>query len=143
MATKTQLVTNIKNVGWDKIALTTKGFSGAAHNYDSTAPQSQFGKIAVLFGMHDAYLVEDTDDNSLFGLEDLHAGLIKPKGFDVNDPASIDGAIILAWEEEGEVEFDEELLTKFGLNDYSVKESLKQRLIFLAQLDFMEDIDLG
>lgn len=143
MVSKKQLADNVKNLGWDKITLTvSKGFSGAIQNYTSSSPLATRGKVALLFNMHDAYYVEDTDDNTLFTLEDLHQGIIKSRDFDIEDPASIDGAVVVAWEENGAVHFDEEELSKLGINDFSVKESIKQRLLNLAQLDFMEDLPL-
>ena len=144
MASKKLLADNVKNIGWDKISLTpSKGFSGAIQNYQSTSPLAVQGRVALLFNMHEAYYVEDTDDNTLFTADDLHSGIMKSRDFDIEDPASIDGAVVVAWEEDGEVEFNEEELEKLGLNDFSVKESLKQRLQNLAKLDFMEDVNLG
>lgn len=144
MASKKQLADNVKNLGWDKISLTaSKGFTGAVQNYTSTSPLAIQGRVALLFNMHEAFYVEDPDDNTLFSAEDLHAGIIKSRHFDAEDVASIDGAVVVAFEEDGEVHFDEEELNKLGINDFSVKESIKQRLFNLAQLDFMEDLPLG
>lgn len=140
MVSKKQLSDDVKNLGWDKISLTpSRGFNGAIQNYTSTSPLAVQGRVALLFNMHEAYYVEDTDDNTLFTADDLHAGIIKSKDFDIEDPTTIDGAVVVAWEEDGVVEFNEEELNKLGINDFSVKESIKQRLFNLAKLDFLED----
>lgn len=136
-----QLMDNVKNIGWDKISFTQKtGYKGAVQQYDSTSDKALGGKVAVIFGFHDAYIVED--EEGLYGVADLYEGIIKPSNFDVSDPASIDGSEVLAWEEDGEIQFNEEVLETLGLNDFSVKESIRQRLYHIAQLDVLVDFPL-
>lgn len=132
----TQMAKNIKELGWDKINLTTKSFNGAIHNFKTADGK----KVALAFNMHDAFIVED--EQGLFAQADLDAGILKPKHINIEDTGYIDGATTVAWEQDGEFFFNEDKLTELGLNDFEIKESLKKRLFNLAQLDVLEDMPL-
>lgn len=141
MVSKTELANNVKNLGWDKISLTVKkGYGGAVQSYSSSAPVAIGGQVPLLFGMHEAFIIED--DQGLYGVDDLYQGIIRSKDFDVNDSSAIEGSVVVAWEEGGEVHFDEKELDRLGINDFSVKESIKTRLLHLSKLDYLEDIPL-
>lgn len=141
MASKKQLMDNVKNIGWTVVSLTaSKGFKGAVQNYSSTSAKAVNGQVAVAFNMHEAFIVADAD--GLFTADDINAGIIKDKAFDIEERSSIDGATVLAWEENGTVSFDEEELEALGLNDFEVKDSLRVRLLNLSALDILEDVQV-
>jgi hypothetical protein len=133
MANETKVV---KDLGWDHLSLNQKGYKGAIQAYQSTNGK----KISLCFNMHEAFIV--SDDEGLFGTADLEQGVIKNKDIDIDSTGEIVGAVVVAWEEEGEVEYSEEKLTELGINDFSVKESLKARLIALAALDKMIEMPM-
>jgi hypothetical protein len=135
MASETKTV---KDLGWDKISLSQKGFKGAIQSYKT----ENGGKVALAFNMHEAFIVEDAQ--GLFGVADLDAGLIKAKGIDIEHTGEIEGAETLAWHDEDtdEVSFAEDRLTALGINAFEVKESLKTRLLALSKLDKMVDMAL-
>jgi hypothetical protein len=133
MANETKVV---KELGWDHLSLNQKGYKGAVQAYQSTGGS----KVAICFNMHEAFVV--ADDDGLFGVSDLEHGVIKHKDIDIDSTGEIVGAVVIAWEEEGEVEYNEEKLTELGINDFSVKESLKTRLIALAALDKMIEMQM-
>jgi hypothetical protein len=128
----------VKKMGWDFIALGTKGFDGAVQSY----PTNAGGNVALCFGHTDVFFVKDEDDGYVFTAKDLENGVIKSKDFSVHSPGQIEGAKVIAWEDEGVVTFDDEQLTALGLNDFTVKESIKNRLLSLATLGALKDIQL-
>jgi hypothetical protein len=127
----------VKDLGWDHLSLSAKGYKGAVQAYQS----SNGGKIALCFNMHEAFIV--SDDQGLFGTADLEQGVVKNKDVDIDATGEIVGAEVLAWEEDGEVGYAEDRLTQLGINDFSVKESLKARLIAVAGLDKMIDMPMN
>lgn len=127
---------NVKDLGWEHISLTQKGFKGAVQSYKSENGST----VALAFNMHDAFVVED--DQGLFGVQDLVAGIIKDKHIDIESTGEIVGAETVAFEQDGEIVYDEEKLTALGINAFEVKESLKTRLTALAQLDKLVDMPL-
>lgn len=128
----------VKDLGWDKISLTQKGFKGAVQSYKT----GNGGTVALAFNMHEAFLVED--DQGLFGVADLEAGILKGKGIDIESTGSIEGAEVVAWhdEETDEIGFNEDRLTALGINAFEVKESLTARLLALKELDKLVDMPL-
>lgn len=133
MASETK---QVKDLGWVHISLSQKGFKGAVQTY----PSNKGGTVALCFNMHEAFIVED--EQGLFGAEDLKQGIINAKGIDIEFTGEIEGALAVAWEEDGEYGFNEDKLTELGINDFEVKESLKKRLFHLAQLDKLVDIPM-
>lgn len=134
---KVNVTKSIRDIGWDAISLSNKGFKGAVQLYKSNSGS----QVALCFSMHEAFIVED--GQGLFGKDDLVEGIIQNKSFDVEESGSIDGVKIVAFEENGEVDFNEELLDTLGINDFSVRESLTTRLLELSKLDQMVDLPLG
>lgn len=126
----------VKDLGWDKISLTQKGFKGAIQSYKTETGAT----VAVMFNLHEAFVVED--EQGLFGVADLDAGILKDKYIDIEYTGEIEGASVIAWEEEGEFGYNEDKLTELGINAFEVKESLKNRLFHLAKLDVMVDMQL-
>lgn len=126
----------VKDLGWEHISLTQKGFQGAVQTYLTDKGE----KVAVAFNMHEAFVV--ADDQGLFGVQDLVEGIIKDRDIDIEDTGDIIGAEAVAWEENSEITYNDEKLTSLGLNAFEVKESLKTRLFHLAQLDKMVDMPL-
>ena len=126
----------VKDIGWDHINLTQKGFKGAVQSYKAENGST----VALAFNMHEAFIVED--DQGLFGKDDLVAGIVKAKGINIEMTGEIIGAHVVAWEEEGEMGFDEIKLAELGLDAFEVRESLKARLTALAKLDVMIDMQL-
>lgn len=126
-------IAEVKQIGWDHITLSKNGFKGAVQNYSN----GNGGKVAVCFNFHEAFIVED--EQGLFAQADLVQGIIKAKDIDIESTGLIVGAYVIAWEEEGIVSFDEEKLTALGINDFSIKESITNRLKALAGLDVFVD----
>lgn len=129
-----------KDLGWDYISLSGKGFKGAVQSYQSTTGT----KVALAFNYHEAFVIED--DQGLFGVEDIKQGIIQNKEIDIEATGQIEGVSSVAWETEegsGEVEFDEEKLTQLGINDAEVKDSITKRIIALSALDKLVDMPLG
>jgi len=125
-----------KDIGWDYISLSKKGFDGAVQGFRAADGST----VAVAFNMHEAFVVRD--DQGLFGVEDIKEGIIKARDIDIERTGTIEGVELIAWETEdgsGEVEFNEEALEALGLNDFSVRESIKNRILLLAALDKMVD----
>lgn len=125
-----------KDIGWDHISLSQRGFRGAVQSYKADDGST----VAVCFNLHEAFVVED--DQGLFGVEDLKEGIVKDKSINIEFTGTIEGATAIAWETEdgsGEVEFSEEELNRLGINDFSVKESIKERILLLAALDKLVD----
>jgi hypothetical protein len=131
-----------KDLGWDHITLSQKGFKGAVNAFQAEGGK----KVALCFNHHEAFIV--SDDQGLFGVEDLTQGVVKGKGVDIEATGQIDGAEVVAWEEEengeyaGVVLFDEVKLTELGINDFSIKESIKARILALSALDKQIDMQL-
>lgn len=121
----------VKDLGWDKLFLSQKGFKGAVQSYKSNNGNT----VALAFNLHEAFIVED--EQGLYGVEDLEKGIIKAKDINIENTGRIKGAYVVAWhdEETGEIGFDEEKLTELGINDFLVKDSLKIRLLVLSLLD--------
>lgn len=126
----------VKDIGWDNISLSQKGFKGAVQSYKS----DNGATVALAFNFHEAFTVEDSQ--GLFAVADLVAGIVKAKEIDIESTGEIVGAVSLAWHDEDtdEVTFDEERLTELGINAFEVKESLKTRLLALSKLDKMVDM---
>ena len=127
----------IKDLGWDKLAMTAKSFDGAVQSYQS----SKGGNVAVCFNTHEAFIVRDSQ--GLFGVEDLFQGVIKDKYVDIESSGLIQGLELIAHEEGGEVGYEDETLESLGLNDFEVRESLKHRLLLLSGLDELKELELG
>lgn len=129
----------IKDYGWDHITLSTKGYKGAVHGFQT----DKGTKIYLAFSSTDAFIVKD--DEGLFGKDDLVNGIVKEKSIDIESSGSIEGSHALAWcdEDTTEIGYDEEGLTELGLNDFSVKEDLKVRLLKLNALTILEAIPQG
>jgi hypothetical protein len=90
-----------KDLGWDHITLSQKGFKGAVNAFQAEGGK----KIALCFNHHEAFIV--ADDQGLFGTEDLVAGIVKAGSIDIEATGQIDGAQVVAWEtEEGSGEAD-------------------------------------
>jgi hypothetical protein len=130
-------VTAAKELGWTHISITAKEFKGAVQNFNAADGKT----VALCFGMHDAFIVED--DAGLFNASELFNGVVKEKSIDVEACGEIAGALSLAYEVDGIVNFDDERLEKYGLNDFSVKESIENRLRVLAALDVLVDMPLS
>lgn len=130
---KVNVVKEIKDMGWTHISL-TKSFEGAVQEYNG---------VALLFNMEEAMIVRDSQ--GLFTAKDLFKGIVKSKDFDVEDSGDIEGVEIVAFvnEETGEVEFNEDLLEELKLNDFSVTDSIKNRVMALNKLTEMVAIPLN
>lgn len=131
------LIKEAKDLGWDHITLSKSGFRGAIQEYQNNRGE----KIALMFNFHEAFVIED--DQGLFGLRDYVEGVVKDKSLDIEATGFIEGLHVVAWENEGEIKFDEEKLEELGLNDFEVKDSLKRRLSTLAKLDVLIEMKLG
>lgn len=128
----------VKDMGWEKISLTQKkGFEGAAHSFDSV----KGSKIALCFGLHEAFIVKDAQ--GIFSVNELYHGIIKETYFDVEESGEIEGAKVLAWEEDGVVSFNDILAEELGLTSDAVQEDIKSRILALASLDQLIDVKLS
>lgn len=140
MATQKE-VKEIKDLGWAHIAVTKTNFNGGIMEYDTETG----GKVAVLFVMEAAYVLEDAE--GLYEKNDLIDGVMKAKGVDHSNPSSISGTTVLgsydSFEEESEVSVNAEELTRLGLNYYEVEESIKNRLKVLQQIQQKNMAQLG
>lgn len=136
MQSASSVMKAIKDLGWDKITLSTaKGFKGAAHEFTANGKS-----VAICFSMHEAFVVED--EAGLYNVDDLYSGIIKDSYFDVEDSGDIDGAKIVAFEQDGEVHFTD-TFAELGIDTDEVKEDIKKRLLACATLDVMIDAPLG
>ncbi len=129
-------IKSVKELGWSYLDVSTKGFKGAIQGY-TTAFDTH---VAVCFNMHEAFVVED--EAGLFTQQDLEFGVIKAKNIDVTVVAAIEGATVLAIESGGEVQFNPLKLECLGLDNFFVKESIKNRLLKLAKLDDFVDVPI-
>lgn len=84
-------IKEIKELGWDKIKLSSQGFGGAVKSYKASS-----GKlVALCFNTTEAFIVEDKV--GLFGVQDLYSGLIREKTIDVESTGQIVGAKVVAF----------------------------------------------
>lgn len=126
----------IKDLEWNHITLKKAEFSGAVKEFQADSGR----KVAVLFSMHDAFIVED--EQGLFETADLVSGIIKDASMDINSIERIEGATVLVNELDGNFELNEEKLSALGLNNHEVIESIKKRLTYLSTLDVLQDMPM-
>lgn len=132
---KTQLMENVRNLGWDTLSLTSAEFKGGVKVYTAADGSA----IAVLFGRHEGFVVED--DAGLFTINDLVDGVINDPDFNVDESGTIDGTTVLGesglWEGDGpaEVTLFEESLEKYGIASDEIKEDITKRLLVLSEFD--------
>lgn len=125
-----ELFKEIKDIGWGKIILSAKEkFRGAAHEFQSKTD----GKVAVLFSMHDAYVLRDA--NGLYSLSDLYKFVMKDKDINIENPNSIDYVELLVEYYGEEPVFHEAALEKVGLNVQEIKDDILRRLQATSRLD--------
>lgn len=127
-----------KGLGWDHIALTRREFKGAVKTYETATGE----QVAVCFNFNEAFIVED--EQGLFGVDDLVEGIINDKSINIEFTGEIEGAETLAFntEDNHEVYFNDEKLAELGLDDFSVRESLKTRIEALSALNKTVDAQL-
>lgn len=131
-----QEVKSVKDIGWDKLSLSKEGFKGAVQSFRS----EKGATVALAFNMHEAFVIED--DQGIFNIEDIFQGIIKDPHFDIEATGEIDGAVVVAWEQDQEVTFDDLKLSELGINDFGTRQSLKDRLILLSRLDKLVDMPM-
>lgn len=132
-----EVIAGIKKLGWSKIKLTKRGYRGAVQTYKT----SRSTLVPVMYYINEAFVVEDAQ--GLFGVQDLEYGLMDEKGIDLEGTGHINGLTLLAYEEDGEVRFNEKELDRLDIHSELIKSDIERRLRAVAELGEMEEIDLG
>lgn len=131
-----ELFSSIKQIGWDAISLTKKGYRGAIKAYTVRG-----NKVPVFFYLDECFVIEDKQ--GLFRVEDLKDFFFKHKEVDLEATGCIEGLSLVAFVEEGKTEFMEETVKRLGLDNREIKSDIDMRLRAVNRLGELEDVDMG
>lgn len=129
------IIKKVKELGWDKIILSeSQGFAGAVKGY-----QTEKGQLGVLFSLNGCFVV--SDENGYFSSFDIYKYVMKPFSDYMEDPSEIDGVETVAYVNDNEVIFLQDVVDYFNFSDEDL-DDMKKRLLLMSDLDEKE-MELG
>lgn len=136
MATN-EVFASIKQIGWNAIQLTKKGYRGAIQSYRT----SKGDRVPVFFYIDECFVIEDKD--GLFRVEDLKDFFFKHKEVDLEATGCIEGLSLVAYIEDGKVVYSDKTLERLNIDNREVREDLGRRLRAVNRLGEMIEVDMG
>lgn len=135
---------NIKSIGWSAISLRRNRYRGAIQVYRSVDPSK--GRIPIYFYLDECFIIEDKD--GLFRVEDLKEFFMKKDGaganVDLEATGCIQGLSLIAYiEEDGSVLFNDPVLDRLDINTSAIRQDISKRLRAVNILSEMVDVDMG
>lgn len=147
-------IKDIKDLNWSMVKISkAAGFDGGVKVFKNAEGQ----EVAMLVALEDVFLVAD-DVNAitsasaptLWKADEIAKDIVRNRDVDIEDYDSLTNTISIGWLNienndlsTAEAGFNEELLEKLGLNDYSIKEELRDALVKIADMHKLTDLPLG
>ena len=147
-------IKDIKDLKWSMVKISkAAGFDGGVKVFKNAEGK----EVAMLVALEDVFLVAD-DVNAitsasaptLWKADEIAKDIVRNRDVDIEDYDSLTNTISIGWLNienndlsTAEAGFNEELLEKLGLNDYSVKEELRDALVKIADMHKLTDLPLG
>lgn len=129
-----EITKEARSFPWNQIYLSTKGFKGGIYLVKTTGVQ----KIPIFFYINECIIIEDRYGH--FSAGELKEWLMddydeEDSRVDLSKLEEIDGLVKLAWfNEKGEIEFNEEKMTKLKINSEQNREDIKQRMLVFHRI---------
>ena len=132
------VVSEIKALGWNALALRKSGYRGGVQVYRS----DKGVRVPIFFYIDECFVVEDAQ--GLFRVEDLKDFFMKKSStVDLEATGCIQGFSLIAYKEEDKITFMNDTLNRLGINDEAIKEDIEVRLNSVYRLGEMEEVSMG